>query len=296
MSDLANELLDSLTEEEIEVYLADQATEEHIVVGSDRYITVPEALKRIAVQFDHNVESVMFDCPRYWDGLDMSKLKIYINYMRPDKTRGMYLAKDISVDEEDSNIMHFTWTISQNVTLVKGNVSFLVCAKKTDETGNEENHWNSELNKEIYISEGLECAESIIANHPDIITDLLTRMDYVETIATPENMQEYVDTYFSSEKGEEELRVLVYEYIATRMESTTPEMMQKYIDYYLDNNPPLFVIGSEKPGVKCLWFNTGSGEEPVDTITLPITDDENEGIYAEVKGSSEVSDYNFDII
>lgn len=32
-------------------------TEPHIVVGSDRMITVPDELKNIAVQYDHNVET-----------------------------------------------------------------------------------------------------------------------------------------------------------------------------------------------------------------------------------------------
>lgn len=293
MGNLANELLDSLTEEEIEIYTADQAAEEHIVVGSDRYITVPDSLKRIAVQYDHNVESVMFDCPRYWDGLDMSKLKIYINYMRPDKTRGMYLAKDISVDEEDSNIMHFTWTISQNVTLVKGNVSFLVCVKKTDETGNEVNHWNSELNRDLYISEGLECAESIIANHPDIITDLLTRMDYVEEIATPESMKEYVDTYFSSQKGEDELKSYIYAYLE-ETEPTSAEFIQGYVQDYMETHPALFVIGPNEPGISCLWFNTGGSGDTDDNTTINMTPESEEGVYAEVEGVN--TDYDLNII
>ena len=47
-------------------------SEPHIVIDSHRAITVPEQLKRIAVQFDHNFETVTFDCPRYWDGHDLS--------------------------------------------------------------------------------------------------------------------------------------------------------------------------------------------------------------------------------
>ena len=56
-------------------------SEEHIIIGRDRYITVPEGLKRIAVQYDHNVETVTFDCPRYWDEHDLSTMNIYINYI-----------------------------------------------------------------------------------------------------------------------------------------------------------------------------------------------------------------------
>ena len=178
----ANELLDSLTTDEIAAYSADSTSEPHIIIGSDRYITVPESLKRIGVQFDHNVETVTFDCPRYWDGLDMSKMIIYINYMLPGGIRAAYIAENISVDESDSTMMHFTWTISNHVTMTKGTLSFLVCIKKTDDEGNEVNHWNSELNREMFISEGMECQEIALSEYPDIITQLLTRMTMVEQI------------------------------------------------------------------------------------------------------------------
>ena len=170
------------TAEELLARLANPATEPHIVIGADRVIEVPDELKRIAVQFDHNIETVTFDCPRYWDGNDMSKMKIYINYKTPDNRVGSYHSDEVTVDTSDTNIMHFTWTISKNVTSVKGTLSFLVCIKKTDASGNEINHWNSELNREMTISEGLECAETILDDYPDIITHILTRLSTLEAL------------------------------------------------------------------------------------------------------------------
>lgn len=177
MGQTAEELLDSLTDEQIAAYTADPTNEEHIVVGADRFVSVPDSLKRIAVQFDHDIETVTFDCPRYWDGHDMSKMAIYINYMRPDNARGSYPVTDICIDETDENVMHFNWTISGNVTEVKGVISFLVCVKKADSEGLMVNHWNSELNREMSVSEGLECADSIFEQYPDLITQLLLKMD-----------------------------------------------------------------------------------------------------------------------
>lgn len=166
----ADELLNDLvSDSDISVQLADPTTEPHIVIGDDRFISVPKELQRIAVQYDHDVETVTFDCPRYWDGLDMSQLSIYINYMRKDREVACYKATDITVDDVDANIMHFNWTISRNVSEVKGELKFLVCIKKGDEDGNEVNHWNSELNTEMYISEGLEVEPSIFDPYPDII-------------------------------------------------------------------------------------------------------------------------------
>jgi len=165
----AEELLNSLTENDISLQSANPETEPHIVVGDDRFISVPKELQRIAVQYDHDVETVTFDCPRYWDDLDMSDLSIYINYMRKDRVVGVYKATDISVDTTNERIMHFNWKISRNVTEVVGQIKFLVCVKKGDADGNEVNHWNSELNTEMYISEGLEAGEGFFDSYPDII-------------------------------------------------------------------------------------------------------------------------------
>lgn len=150
--------------------LTGDSTEPHFIVGDDRFITVPSELKRIAVQYDHNVETVTFDCPRYWDGLDMSTMVIYINYLRADSNTGIYKATNIAVDEEDTSIMHFDWTISRNVTEVGGRIVFLVCIRKSDSNGVEENHWNSELCKDCYVSEGLEGEDGEIQEiYPDLI-------------------------------------------------------------------------------------------------------------------------------
>ena len=165
----ADELLNSLEDTTPSLKLANPETEPHIVVGDDRIVSVPKELQRIAVQYDHDVETVTFDCPRYWDGLDMSELRIYINYMRRDRVVGCYLARNVTVDATDSAIMHFDWTISRNVSQVAGEIKFLVCIKKGDSEGNEVNHWNSELNNQMYVSEGLEVGDEFFDDYPDII-------------------------------------------------------------------------------------------------------------------------------
>lgn len=165
----ADELLNSLADTTPSLKLANPETEPHIVVGDDRIVSVPKELQRIAVQYDHDVETVTFDCPRYWDGLDMSELRIYVNYMRRDRVVGCYLARNVTVDTTDSAIMHFDWTISRNVSQVAGEIKFLVCIKKGDSEGNEINHWNSELNNQMYVSEGLEVGDEFFDDYPDII-------------------------------------------------------------------------------------------------------------------------------
>lgn len=294
----AEDLLDSLSEDVISAYTAEPETEGHIIVGADRFITVPEELKRIAVQADHDVETVTFDCPRYWDEHDMSEWKVYINYMRKDGVMGCYWCEEVTVDETDSNIMHFDWTISRNVSEVKGALSFLVCIKVTDiDTSEETNHWNSELNKDMYVSEGLECLETIVNGYPDIVTQLLLRMDYVEEIATPEAMKEYVNSYYASDKGRAEIQEFIYQYLS-ETDPTSTEQMLGYVQHYLDEHPPLLIIGSTKPGISCMWFNTGelgTDSSVENTVVKLVADSQEASIYAEVEGESDPV-YDFDII
>lgn len=166
----ANELLNNLS-------MSNTENEGHIVVSSDRFITVPESLKRIAVQHDHNIETVTFDCPRYWDGIDMSTMKVYINYMRSDNYADSYSVGQVTIDSTDENIMHFDWTITRNVTEVNGNIRFIVCIKNVDVDGVETNHWNSELCSDMYVSPGMETHEQIEERESDIITQILLELE-----------------------------------------------------------------------------------------------------------------------
>lgn len=178
----ADELLEQMTSDSVSTYTANPETEPHIVIGDDRVVKVPAELKRIAVQFDHDVETVTFDCPRYWDDLDMSQMRIYINYMRKDRVYGCFAAENITVDEANDRIMHFNWTISRNVTMVEGPLIFLVCIRKANEDEEEVNHWNSELNEEMYVSKGLECAEIVLDPYPDILAQWEEDVEEVKDI------------------------------------------------------------------------------------------------------------------
>ena len=191
----AEDLLNSLTEDEKGAVVTASSNEPHIVVGLDRFITVPDQIKKIGVQYDHDIETITFDCPRFWDGNDLSTMKIYINYMREDGHVGMYLCDIVSIEDD---VMHFNWTISGEVTQIKGTISFLVCIKRVDSDGNEERHWNSELCQDLYVSEGMECQESILYRYPDIITQLLTRMDITEFNTSKEEILNRINEAFDT--------------------------------------------------------------------------------------------------
>ena len=189
--------------------------EPHIVIGSNRVITVPSSLKRIAVQHDHNIETVTFDCPRYWDGNDLSTMRVFITYLRSDGYIGTYMVDTVTVDDSDETIMHFDWVLSGNVTAAKGYLAFLVNIKTIDDDGNPIRHWSSELNHEMYVSEGM---DSIISRYPDFVTQLLLRMEYLETVISADSIQHFIDEFLLSH------------------DVTSAESMQAYVNRYLEAN------------------------------------------------------------
>lgn len=150
-----------------ELFASLNAEEPHIIINSDRSVTIPEELKNIAVQYDHNIETVTFDCPRYWDGNDLSEMIININFVRPDKYEDTYICKNVTVDSNDPNIMHFDWTISRNVTEVSGTLTFIVCVRKSYIDGETSQVWHSQKCDACTILPGLKCDQVVIPSDPE---------------------------------------------------------------------------------------------------------------------------------
>lgn len=166
------------TAELSEMLLTTKEPEQHIVIAADRSILVPDELKEIAVQFDKNIETVVFDCPRYWDEHDLSTMNIYINYQCADGRKDCYPCENVEVDVEDDHIIHFAWTLDDGITCADGVVVFLVCAKKSDENGVLKNRWNSKRCTDFTVLEGLdiEITEEELVEHQDFIDNMFNRM------------------------------------------------------------------------------------------------------------------------
>lgn len=227
------------------------SSEEHIVVGTDRFISVPKELQRIAVQHDHNVETVTFDCPRYWDDNDLSTMIVYIMYMLPNGDTGCYPADNVVAYETS---MSFDWTISRNITAVKGKLSFLVCIKKTDAEGNEEIHWNSEINTDMYVSEGMECTEIALSDYPDLVTQLLLRMKTVEDdlAAGVTAQQEYDATSILPQSGK----------------AVAQAINALNVDNKLDKkSTPLTIYGVDGSGFQTMYSQSSTGATK---FTIPL--------------------------
>lgn len=177
---LAENLLNELGNETYEVTKSE--AEPHIVIGKDRNITVPSQLSRIAIENDKDIQTVTFDMPRYWDGIDMRGFAIYINYRLPNGTLGTYLPLDVVADPIDDTILHFDWTIHSYMTQVSGSISFLITARKADDTGKLKYQWSSALSSGLSVGEGMDIGTVAPDDTADdILTQILNMVQISES-------------------------------------------------------------------------------------------------------------------
>lgn len=147
---LAEEMLATMSASDESVsYLADE--EPHIIIDGTRKIIVPNALKLIAVQGDKDIETVTFDCVRYWDGNDLSSFAIYINYILPNKAEGTYIPQNVTRFDD---IFSFEWKIGKEITHTKGSLTFWIVAKLTNDDADVIKQWSSLQNSECTIAQG----------------------------------------------------------------------------------------------------------------------------------------------
>lgn len=92
----------------------------------------------------------------------------------------------------DGDYITFSWLIGPDVVAYKGQIKFIVCAKKGDGTIPE---WNTTL-AEGTVLEGLEATNEVVARNPDIIEQILTRLDNVTEIPQ-EKVSSAVEEYMA---------------------------------------------------------------------------------------------------
>lgn len=128
-----------------------QSNEERIVIDPiTRVINIPEDYI-IGVESDEKSDRMYFQCPKIvGDNVDLSKLRLYVNFENANKERDNYFVDDVTVSE--GNIL-FSWLFSRKVTKYKGDVKFIVCAKKSEDNLTLE--WNTTVAKGLSL-EGIE--------------------------------------------------------------------------------------------------------------------------------------------
>lgn len=194
----AEELLNSISKNQVSVLSEDDGI--FVIDGESRTITVPDSERLFGVEGDKDVERKYFQCPKIvGDNIDLSQHQIYVSYVFtttenntvfPTIGNGLYHCDDVEVSGDN---ITFSWLLSGNVFANPGFIAFKVMAKKS-EGGELKTKWNTAPaigTVLLTVPDG----EEITEEYPDIINQLLTKMESVEQIATPEAMQEYVNAY-----------------------------------------------------------------------------------------------------
>ena len=228
---LAENLLNSLDETAYENtrIASGGIEEEHIVVDASRTITVPANLKTIAVIGDKDIETVTFDCVRYWDGHDLSTFAIYINYILPNGDKGTYIPKSITKLDD---IFTFDWEIGSEITYAQGNLTFWIVAKLTDDSGDLIKQWSSLQNSECTIARG---GDKIYVPEKQTDQDVISQAISV-SIAAAERAEEAADRAEAAGGGsdfekrlsdlEKNVDDLIYEEITITSFSASPSIAE----------------------------------------------------------------------
>lgn len=178
-------------EEALEASGAEPVNDIFLINPETRTITVPETEKIFGVSHDGNTERKHFRCSKIvGDNIDLSTMHLYINYQNANGQKYPYLVEDIRTD---GDYITFSWLIGPDVVAYKGQIKFIVCAKKGDGTIPE---WNTTIT-EGTVLEGLEATNEVVARNPDIIEQILTRLDNVTEIPQ-EKVTEAVSAYMEA--------------------------------------------------------------------------------------------------
>ena len=177
--------------EEVEAY-TDTGIEYCTVDDDTRLVTIPDKYKKLGVESDEKAKRVWFRFPKIVgnNGIDLSAISVRVNFRNANGDGDIYMVEDLTVD---GDYVVFSWELSRKVTAYKGNISFVVCAVKSSTTGAVKNEWNTTLNKDCEVLEGLEVTEQIAQENPDIIEYILANLGgsvSAEEIATA--IEEYM--------------------------------------------------------------------------------------------------------
>ena len=186
-------------EEALEASAVDPVNAVFQINPESRIITVPESERIFGVANDGNTERKHFRCPKIvGDNIDLSTMHLYINYQNANGQKYPYLVEDVKTD---GDYITFSWLIGPDVVAYKGQVKFIVCAKNGATT-----EWNTTL-AEGTVLEGLEATDEVMERNPDIIEQILTRLDSITEPAIQESSAKRITRI--TDGGKEEIAAAV---------------------------------------------------------------------------------------
>lgn len=141
-----------------------------------RTITIPSGLQTVGVESDEDVRRLNFQMPKQYHEIDLSEFNIRINFMNANNSGDVYAVTDKAVSGDN---ITFSWLVGRNALAYRGSIRFIVCLKKADAEGVVQQEFNTTI-AQLTVLEGLETTEAVVAENPDIIEQILVRLDELE--------------------------------------------------------------------------------------------------------------------
>lgn len=138
-----------------------------------RIVKLDSVNRPVLIQYDHNSEHITFECARFIEGHDLTlcdKVEVHYNNIGPNNrtNKGVYPVVDLKLHDSDNSKVIFTWIVSQNATFYKGMLAFVVSFYCTND-GDIYYRWNTCVNSELAISEGIDNSEAVASNYADVL-------------------------------------------------------------------------------------------------------------------------------
>ena len=162
-----------------------------VIDAESRKINIPEQIKNLGLESDADVKRLYFKIQKQYGEMDFTKADIRINYVNANGEGDAYPVADKQVE---GGTVTFSWLVGRNATEYKGDVCFIVCAKTSNTEGIVEKEFNTTL-ATLPVLEGKETTQQIVQQYPDVIEQILKRLEGATAI-TPEQIQTAVEDYF----------------------------------------------------------------------------------------------------
>lgn len=140
------------------------------LIPETRRMVIPDEHKHFGVESDEKSKRIEFQFPRFVDDIDLNDFNLYINYSNANNEKGLSVAEDVTVSEDE---ITFAWVLSRHVTEYKGNVNFIVCAKKNFGEFRVQNEWNTRI-ATADVEQGLEVHHLVESMSSDSINKILS--------------------------------------------------------------------------------------------------------------------------
>ena len=153
-------------------------------INSDlRTVTAPANFTVFGVESDDDVARIYFKGPRFYKGVDLSTFRVRVNILNGNKEEDAYDVTDMQVDPSTDTII-FSWLIGRHTAQYSGEIRFALCFRELDENAYVLREFNTTIATGT-ILEGLETTTLIMQKYPDLIDEIILRIESLEENGIP---------------------------------------------------------------------------------------------------------------